>query len=210
MKFGIITYYNDRYKILGDLASGVMFEYCQMYGFDFICSRGDDVYKGRTPLWSKIPLLLENLPNYDWLMWIDSDAAPANFEINALDFIDEDYDLILAEEHHHDGSAINTGVMWIKNTEMMGDLLKHTWQQEQCINHPWGEQQGMIETIEKYPHYNDRIKKLDIHPINVKPDDFGENDFICHVAGGPANPDMKASALMRTLNSNRNPYAQSY
>ncbi len=196
MKFGIVTFYNERYKVLGDITSRVTHAYCQEYGFDFISSMDESLHEGRTPLWAKIPLLNQNLKNYDWLMWIDSDAMPLNFTIDARDFIDDEYSMVLAEEHHPDGSAINTGILWIKNERDGFKLLEETWKQTQCINHPWGEQQGMIEAIEKNPYLGRIIKKIDIKPINVKPENFEDSDFICHIAGGPANPQAKAQTML--------------
>lgn len=190
-KLAVLTFYNKRYRPIGDVTSSVMLQYCQKYGFDFILSMDESLYEGRTPLWAKIPLILKNLDSYDWLLWIDSDAMPVNFNHNALDFIDDNYDIILAEEHHLDGSAINTGVMWVKNSESARKILKESWKKEEWINHCWAEQKGMIEFLNENPDYDRLVEKIDIKPINVKPENFRSSDFIMHIAGGPKNIEYK-------------------
>jgi hypothetical protein len=193
-KIGVATYFNQAYLDLGKITSAVMLSYCQHHGYDFICCRDEDEFKGRTPLWSKIPILTNNLSNYDWLVWIDSDAMPVNFSYRLEDFIDEDYSIVLAHEHHsdHPEPCINTGIMFIKNCPESFELLAGTWAQEQCINAPWGEQQGLIELLEKKTELNSLIKRLEVKPINVKPQNFQQDDFIMHIAGGPSNPQYKA------------------
>lgn len=197
MKIAVVTFYNKNYSELGNLTTKVMKEYCEHHGYDFICSMDESLYEGRTPLWAKIPLLKKNLANYDWLVWIDSDAMPVNFSYKLEGFIDEKYCAVLAHEHHTDdaGTCINTGIFFIKNCGYSEALLNGTWGETQCISHPWGEQQGMIEFLEKYPNIDEAIKKLEVHPINVKPQNFGPTDFIMHIAGGPANPARKVEIV---------------
>lgn len=155
----------------------------------------EGLYEDRPPQWAKIPLIKQILPNYDWVMWIDSDAMPINFNYDARDFIDEKYDMILAEEELPEGPTINTGIFWIRNSEYMRILLNKIWEEAEDMAHGWAEQLSLIQILEREPGWSQFIKKLPIHPINVNPSKVREDTFIVHLAGGPANPEYKARVL---------------
>lgn len=200
-KIAVITYFNDAYSELGKITTSVMFSYCQHHGYDFICGRDENAAKGRSPLWSKIPLLTNNLSNYDWVVWIDSDAMPVNFSHKLEDFIDEDYNMVLAHEHHMNPTrtCINTGVMFMKNCLDNLELLAGSWAQEECCGHPWEDQFSVMEYLRKNPEMDEKIKKIEVKPINVKPENFEETDFIMHIMGGPANPQHKTNVAKQFL-----------
>ena len=160
----------------------------------------ESLYEDRTPLWAKIPLVKRNLKNYDWVMWIDSDAMPINFNYRAVDFIDENFSLIVGEELLREGPTINTGIFFIKNTEKMHDLLDSIWEQKEYSHDCWAEQRSLIELLKKDESLNKFIKKIPMNPINVHPNKINEETFITHIAGGPSNPEYKANLMTKVLN----------
>jgi hypothetical protein len=57
----------------------------------------------------------------------------------------------------------------------------------------------MIELFEKEPELFKRVKRVEVSPINVKPENFTKIDFIMHIAGGPNNVSGKVNLLKRFL-----------
>ena len=100
-----ITKYGRQTKIL----------YAQKHGYDF--KDDDDVFdKTRHPAWSKILLILRYIKFYDYIIWIDADTLIMNYEITITELIQKHmlgvYDIMVAQ----DWKMINTGVIFIKNT----------------------------------------------------------------------------------------------
>ena len=55
------------------------------YNIDIIYSN-EKIYENREPHYEKVPLLLKNIVNYDYLIWIDSDAFFYNDSDNILNY----------------------------------------------------------------------------------------------------------------------------
>lgn len=197
MKTAIITAYNGRYSQVGDLTSSIMLKYAQRWGMDFCSSKQEDLAEGRPPAWGKIRLLQKVLPNYDWVLWIDADAIIIDFTQDLREFIDNSYSIVLSAENLPEGLTINTGITWYKNDTITKSILAETWKREDCIHHSWWEQGGMIEVLKENSVFSDSVKKIDTHPINVKPSELKNGDIIAHIAGGSANPDYKAEIMRR-------------
>jgi len=70
--------------------------------------------------WSKLDALLEHLPRFDWLLYLDGDALIANPGVCLETFLDEAYDLVLAE----DWGGYNTGAFLVRNSNASVDLLR--------------------------------------------------------------------------------------
>ena len=199
MKTAIITAYNGRYSCVGDLTSQVNLAYAQRWGIDFIASKQEELAEGRPPAWGKIRLLQKVLSNYGWVLWIDADAMVVDFTQDLRRFIDDDYDIVLAAEELPEGRTINTGVAWYRNSSTTNMILKSTWEREDCIHHSWWEQGAMIEVLKENLKWENKVKKLDIHPINVKPNELTEGDIVVHTAGGSANPEHKAQIMKQLI-----------
>ena len=85
-------------------------QYCLRYGFDFIF-KDTLYYKDRHPVWSKLPCMLEVLPQYEYAVWLDSDAIIANPRIDLSVLLDS-RDVY----YSRDFFGINFGVFAVKNT----------------------------------------------------------------------------------------------
>jgi hypothetical protein len=60
--------------------SGLTFaEYAREWGWDLVLS-GEDLSQGRPASWAKLPFVLELLAEYDFVLWIDPDAAFLRFD----------------------------------------------------------------------------------------------------------------------------------
>ena len=66
-------FYDDTIKNYGELTYEINKKYCEKYNLDIIVSN-EKKYENRPPAWEKLPLLLEHISNYDYVIWIDADA----------------------------------------------------------------------------------------------------------------------------------------
>jgi len=98
--------------------------YCQKHGYDFI--QDDSLTDhSRHLAWSKIPVILNYLTKYDYLVWVDADTLIMNPDKRL-----EDYIAMMADrELMYVASLgwVNTGVMFIKNTPFMLEFFAETW-----------------------------------------------------------------------------------
>jgi hypothetical protein len=85
MKIGIVTLYDEAYREFGAVTASLKRDYCQKHGYDFI---EDDSKTDMTRhlAWSKIPAILEYLPKYDYLVWMDADTLIMNPEKRLEEF----------------------------------------------------------------------------------------------------------------------------
>jgi hypothetical protein len=100
--------------------------YARAHGFDYIVNFGD-VHPGKKfGAWDKIQLVLDALRRgYDYVVWLDTDAAIMDFEVDLRDALPADA-LIGAVEHDPDRSPFlklnqvprhkNVGVLYVRNT----------------------------------------------------------------------------------------------
>lgn len=116
-------------------------EYCKRHGYDFIQDDSKTDYT-RHLAWSKIPAILEYLPKYDYLVWIDADTLIMNPEKKLEDFISK---LMLDNQLMYVASLnwVNTGVMFIKNTQFMKAFMAQSWHHTDQIC--W--EQGAIDLL---------------------------------------------------------------
>ena len=96
--------------------------------------------------WSKIPLVIKllNPPyNYDWVLWIDSDAIFYNPNLNLFEVIKQNgvfsskrgmsvAKFIFSGDLHN---AINSGVMLIRNSKWTRSMLDEIWNIGENIEH---------------------------------------------------------------------------
>ena len=136
-KICVLMWYNDKIKDYADKCYEINKKYCKKYGFDIIKSH-KRFYKDRSPHYERLPLILNNLEKYDYIIWIDADA---HFDLNSNDIsvlIDKysNYNFILSGDiddnnkenksiNRQKSSIINSGVMIVKNSKYSKKVIKH-------------------------------------------------------------------------------------
>lgn len=132
MKIKIVQYYYSHDKKYLINAEKINLEYCKKFNIDFYCEKNSEkIFKesdGRNLSWYKLKLLLENLQNenYDYVIYIDSDAIFVNTDFDIRNIIQEHQtDLIIGEDFGPD--LINGGVLIFKNTEWSKNFLTRVW-----------------------------------------------------------------------------------
>jgi len=159
--------------------------YCEKWGIDYIDDE-DVVDTTKHLAWAKVNLILKVLYmcKYDMIVWVDGDTLIMNSDIRLEDLIDEvcqGKDLTLTK----DWKMINTGVMFIKQSEWSIDFWNHVnslnqfdysdnWEQDAvvyCMSHN-------ILQCQDYITIHAQQKKFNSYWYN-----WSYGDFILHFAG---------------------------
>lgn len=157
-------------------------DYCDRNNYDFICSNAS-LDLDRPLQWSKIKILQQNLKDYEWLMWIDADAAIMNKDIKIESIIDNNYNIIIAREDCRDKIIINTGVFLIKNTEWSKNFLTSWYNLKGFIRKGWYDQSAFIHLYNSKIDIKNNVKIIKQKLINSFNDSFTKGDFIIHFPG---------------------------
>jgi len=164
MNFALVTAHNDAYKPLADITWDQNKKlYAQKHGYDAIAKTSDfklPVSGGIS--FERSELIVELLASgkYDWIHAAGCDTMITNFNIKLEDLIDDDYDFIIAVDCYN----INNDSMLVRNAPSGIEWLSHVVNSyEKYKNHPWFDQQCMIDTIDMM---GDRIKVVTQRTIN--------------------------------------------
>tara|TARA_R100001509_G_scaffold157460_3_gene121583 strand:- start:1591 stop:2199 length:609 start_codon:yes stop_codon:yes gene_type:complete len=162
-------------------------KYCDKHGYTFL-SYTESLNEYCHPSWSKILYLIKHLRDFDWLVWTDADTYIINSDIKLESFIKNGKEFIIQCDTEGNYTAINAGVIFVKNSQFCYNLLKIWWEthtMEMCrnLNNDEWEQLGLKYLIgqkgEKYQGIIDVILD-DKTGFNVIPEFTDENTFIMH------------------------------
>ena len=134
MKLTVCMFYDDNLKIYADYSRKINKIYCKKYGYKFIYS-SDKKLDNMTPHYERYKLLLDNIDDCDWIMWIDSDAyfyedsPPLDYLIYNYHNDKNEYESILSYSklnilsENYKSYDINNGVFLFKNCENSKKIL---------------------------------------------------------------------------------------
>ena len=149
MKLCIFMWYDENVSNYGHLNYLINKVYCDKYNIDLICCNKRRVPE-KLPHFERVPLLLEYIHNYDYVMWIDSDAHFYIDSENIIDFINKysSYNVIFSQDFPNHG-IINSGVFIVKNTQYSIDFLNRWCYDEELYvnrtNKNWHDQSVVID-----------------------------------------------------------------
>lgn len=163
--------------------------YCDKHGYTFVYDNEsvDTVYikNGdvlRDPPWYKIKLikkiLLDN-PDIDYCIWIDADSHLLNSDIKMESFIEKymctnvkkQSHMLVAKEARSD-DVLNTGVMFVKNSQYSINMLNLIWDNSNECNRAMHEQASLSNL------YQLNIKNLKDNIVVLTPD--LQNEFLSY------------------------------
>lgn len=176
----------------GHKASVLNYTYAAKHGYAFVverCPRKEDMGDSwmwvesdqYVLVWSKGPLIMRHLHNYDYVMFIDSDAVVVDTNFTVEDFISRHFTenetcIVGAQDCQsdalcYDKEAMNTGVMVFKNSPKTFEILSE-WidapKTELCakwkFNHP--REQACLNEIIKTQKHAKHIKLIDFKEMN--------------------------------------------
>jgi len=132
MKIALLQFYTNNISY-GLYSEAINKKYCEEKGYTYICDKDDtkirSISENRSLHWCKIKIVKELLDNndFDYVLFLDADAIISDFNQNIEDFIDDNYNIIFAEDVGSH-SSMNTGVFLIKNNEWSKNFLNVWWE----------------------------------------------------------------------------------
>jgi len=186
----------EKYKKIVKYGTKTKEEYCKRHFYDF-CN-DESVYDTSRPYaWSKIRLIQKCMESnersqgkdsqmYDYIVWMDADTFVMNPEKKLEVFISDlsqGRDILIAQDWH----MINSGVMFIKNSEWSRKFLDALWDKTEFLNDNNWEQTAIIDMYDK--NILDCKNHITVLPmdrqreINAYYCNFKLGDFLIHLAG---------------------------
>ena len=157
---------------------------------------GDETYwnRDRPIAWSKVPFILKQLDQLaeGTIIWLsDADVFITNPELRLEDHVlphfKKDMNLLMTIDSC---GHINSGNIFFRNNEWIQAYWKKVWEQEDCIYHIWWENAGMIQVMEKYEEFRNKIQLTRDHKrfnafLRGLPGEplWQPGDFLVHYAG---------------------------
>jgi hypothetical protein len=110
----VVMYSTPNILDYADLAARINEMYCKRYGYAFKHVIGDQNDTSMRPVWKKVFLVRDELPNYEAVFWIDSDAF-FNDHSKPLP-LDTPEDFVISSDFPNGTCLVNTGTFLVKNT----------------------------------------------------------------------------------------------
>ena len=146
MNICVIMFYDDNIKNYGDINYNINKLYCEKYNLKIILSH-EKKYNNRHSAWERLPLLLDNILNFDYLIWIDADAFFYNDAGNICDIINQNKNFNFIFSNDLRNNNINSGFFIVKNSQYSIDFLTKWAYDEELYNnnpHPYWWDQGVL------------------------------------------------------------------
>mgnify|MGYP000858741074 CR=1 FL=1 len=153
--------------------------YCQKHNLQYFCY-GHTLDNTKTPHWSKLLALKNHIMDYDWLMWIDADAAFANHTTTIESIIENHSAMILMSKGRLYGW--NSGVFLLRGGQESESWLDFVFGLHGTISGPFYEQDAVVHSF-GLPLYKDKVIEVPKRLINVSIKDYTAGDFIVHAHG---------------------------
>tara|TARA_B110000483_G_C18117465_1_gene512196 strand:- start:134 stop:799 length:666 start_codon:yes stop_codon:yes gene_type:complete len=133
MKIAVCMFYDDNIKEYSDITRSINDIYCRKHGIDLIVSKTARKSE-RKPHWERIYLILEHLSNYDYMVWIDSDAFFYEDSKHIMELITK-HDIPFIFSRDLGNQKVNTGVFIVKNTQYSVDFLTKWGYDDEIYDH---------------------------------------------------------------------------
>lgn len=195
MKIAIVT--NALYNPFPEYAvitNKLKRQYCGLHGIDYLYGESN-VHPELHPMWCKPRIMLDAIKNYDWLVWMDADAAPVGMEFDIGKFLSvQPADKVVIEpdiNNYNSGVfAISNGprcITWMEYIESLRNLPKyqHGIRDNQAVidSFKMPEWSGIINVPPReigWNSYMDIYRNIYRKPL---PNPYRPGDFVLHVPG---------------------------
>lgn len=135
--------------------------YSEKYSIDLVSYNEKIKDVDRYPNWQKILALIENIDDYDWLIWFDADIMVMNHKIDVRSYINNDYNLITMENPYIDSGGVSTGFFFLRGgCEWSKKFLKDVFYGDnKWAQNPYKDyhEQSAVEHVAKKDKFNEEV-----------------------------------------------------
>ncbi len=136
MKIAILDCCNINYSDILQITKKSKSNYAKKYDMDFVIHNFSDL-SDRTQHWGRILGIKKHLPEYDYILYLDTDTLILNYSFDIRDLIKENLNYnILTGPLPHEGHIGTNGII-IKNDRWSIDFLEVWFNQKQFIDSPY-------------------------------------------------------------------------
>lgn len=163
-------------------------EYCKIHGYDFKV-KNQNVLPGRLIGWSRFEFFLENIDNYDYMFYVETDSMLMNQTIRLENLIDDNYEMIVSRTPNQKYIELNTGPIIVKCSEWSRQFITFLNSKKEYKNHQMVDQQLLTDAVNNDPEIRNKFKIVNLRFFNsfchkwYIDNNFKIGDFICHAAG---------------------------
>ena len=166
LNIAIVQAYDDNIKSYAEYSRLLNAMYAKLHNYTYICFEYDLVPVFVSVYYNKIIAVdsaLKDQRNFDWVLYIDSDAAVSNFKYNIEEIIarHKEKEIIIAQ----DSNGGNNGVFLIKNTERMKEFLQKAYGDRNFYHTKTPEQSAMFHYLTT--EYKDLVGIESPHHMNA-------------------------------------------
>jgi len=157
--------------------------YSIKHGYDFYYLNKIEFDIGRPLQWAKVPLLFSLLDRHEYIWFVDLDSMILDDGPRLEDFIDPNFDLIIAK----DQNGINSGSFFIKSTDWSKLFLIFNWAEDRVHSNRYFWEQGTIMCAARNFDVSNHMKFVSQDLFNAYERYFRSNDkglpFLLHFPG---------------------------
>ena len=142
----ILTMGFGPHEELLDLVAPSLESYAARHGYQLTVLR-NVLDTERPPAWSKLLAIREALAEHDEVFWIDSDAIIVDPTVDVRSEIRADTELAWVVHDFLDGAVPNSGVMLIRRSARILQLIDAAYDQLDLIDHVWWENAALMRVL---------------------------------------------------------------
>lgn len=193
MNIAVLQIYDDNIKSYAEYSRLFNAIYSYKHKYTYICFEYDLAPAFMSVYYNKLLATLavfNDTRNFDWVLYLDSDAAITNFDYTIEEIIDRHAGKEIIMGSDENGS--NNGVYLIKNTQNMKEFIAKAIQDKTCFHTKTPEQTAMFQLlketyaehlgIEPAHFFNAYLEGYENHTAQKENINFWDKDsFILHL-----------------------------
>jgi hypothetical protein len=141
----LTTYYTKNIGKCGELCVASLKAYADRFGTDL--KLHNEIKSNRPPAWNKILVVKKLLDDYEYVLWVDSDAVMVRFDKDIRDEMEPGKYLYLVKFNLSGKEVPNSGVFLIRNSEWSKNFLDDVWGMRRYIYHEYWENAAVIDIL---------------------------------------------------------------
>jgi hypothetical protein len=139
MKIGILDCHDESYAGIAKICNKSKHSYCKTKKIDFIEFKFDQI-KPYGPTWGRLFGIERHLPNYDWLLYLDTDTIITNFDFELESMAYSRFNVVLGRMPDFNtgiSNHLSTSCLFVKNDPWTFEFIQLWKKQTQFIDHPY-------------------------------------------------------------------------